>query len=310
MAFKWKRKALMAKSEATYGVDPTPVAGTNAILARNVSLSPLKQEYDDRQMLKTFYGNDGKLVAGSWVEIDFEVEMAGAGAAGGVPGYGPLLKACGMSETNVPATSETFAPISAAEVSCTIYFYMDGRLHKITGAFGNVEVVLMKGRAPYFAFKFLGLYTIPSDTALITPTLTGYQKPLAVTNANTTPLTLFTFSGKFSEVRFSTGNALAYRNLVGSEAIRFTDRKSVGSVKLEDELVATKDWWTIVRAGTTGALAVTHGTVAGNKVSLAAPAIQLTDPSMSEEDGIAMISMSMELLPTAAGNDEWSIVVL
>ena len=104
----------------------------------------------------------------------------------------------------------------------------------------------------------------------------------------------------------STGNQLDYRNLPNSEAVRFGDRNSAGSVQLEDELVATKDWWTIVKNATLGALAITQGTAAGNKVAIAAPNVQLTDPEISEEQNIAMIGMKMGLQPSSAGNDEWS----
>ena len=44
------------------------------------------------------------------VEVTFEVEMAGSGTAGTAPAFGPLLKACGNSETIVTDTSVTYAP--------------------------------------------------------------------------------------------------------------------------------------------------------------------------------------------------------
>jgi len=306
--FKAKRKVILAKNEGTYGVDPTPAGATDAMLVRNFQIRPLQQNYDRRDFAVPYFGNFGQIVAGSFVECSFEIEMAGSGAAGTAPKYGPLLKSCMMSETLSPGVSATYAPISAAETSVAIYFYMDGRLHKVLGAFGNVEAGVVAGRIPVWRFSFIGLYALPTDTALASPTLTSFQKPLAVNNANTTPATLFTFAGKFREVSLATGNVLEYRNLPNSEAVRWTDRSSTGKVTLEDELVATKDWWTIVKNMTLGALAVTHGTVAGNKVQVNAAQVQLTNPEISEENGIAMIGMAMDLQPSSAGNDEFSIV--
>lgn len=310
MPLYWKRKALLAKSEVTYGTDPVPTAGANAILARNVKISPLEQNYDDLNRDLHYVGNMGSIVAGSYVKIDFEVEIAGGGAAGTAPGYGPLLKACAMSETISAATSVTYAPVNpSAETSVTIYWYMGGRMHKATGALGNVSFELSRGRVPLMKYSFLGLYTIPSDTALITPTLTAFQKPLAVNNTNTTPVTLHSYSGKFSELSLATGNEINYRNLIGTESIRLTDRKSTGKVKLEDELVATKDWWTIIKAGTLGTLACTHGTAAGNKVQITGSNVQLTNPSIDQDQNIAMLGLDLHFTPSSAGNDEWAVVI-
>jgi hypothetical protein len=309
MAMKFRRKVILAKNAASYGADAAPTAANDGMLVRNFRMRPLNQEYDDRDYDVPYFGNKGRIVSGAFVEVSFEVEMAGGGAAGTAPKYGPLLQSCGMSETINAGVSVVYAPITTGEKDSTIYFYIDARLHKVLGAFGNVEARLVAGRIPVWAFTFIGLYVAPSDVALPTPTLTAFQKPLAVNNTNTTPATLFTFAGKFREIMLATGNELVYRNLPNSEAVRFVGRRSRGSVRLEDELVATKDWWTIVRNGTLGALAITQGTAAGNKVAIAANQVQLTEPDMDEEQGIAMIRMNMELQPSSAGNDEFSITV-
>src|SRR6185369_11360568 len=109
----------------------------------------------------------------------------------------------------------------------------------------------------------------PVDQAVPTPTLTGFKKPLAVNLANTSTMTLHTFAGKFSDLSIDLGNELRYRNLPNSEAVRFIDRETVGQCVLEDELIGTKDWPTIIKGETLGALAVTHGP-AGNRVTIAA----------------------------------------
>ena len=166
-----------------------------------------------------------------------------------------------------------------------------------------------RGKIPVFQFDFTGLYIIPSDAALAAPTLTMFQKPVAVNNVNTTPVTLHTFAAKFADLSIDVGNVLTYRNLIASESVRFTDRNSIGSVKLEDELVATIDWWTKMRTAALGALSFTHGIVAGNIVVFAAPNVQLDVPTLAAEENISMLSMNLMLTPSAAGNDEWSITV-
>lgn len=308
MALRWKRKIITAKVEGTYGVDSTPTGAADAILARNVSIEPLNMNYDQREFALPWFGGFGKLPSGGFVKLDFEVECSGGGAAGTAPAYGPLLKGCGMGETINAGVSAVYAPV-ATETSMSIYFYLDGRLHKILGSLGTCSLVLAAGKTPIWKFSFVGLFSTPTDTALAAPTLSGYIKPVPVNSTNTTPATLHTFSGKFESITLDVGNVIQTRQLVGSEAVGFSDRKSVGSVVLADELIATKDWWTIAKAGTTGAIAVTHGTVAGNKVALAGTSVQLSNLRLSEKDGISMLSMDTDYIPSAAGNDEFSITV-
>lgn len=306
--FKARRKVVLFKIEGTKGVDAAPAAATDALLVRNFQFNPLQLAYEDRDYAVPYFGNKGKVIAGQWAECSFEIEMAGAGGAvDAVPKWGPVARACGMAQTVNAAVSVVYAPVTTNEVTGSLYFYLDGRLHKILSWMGNLEARAVAGRIPVLAFSGIGLHVAPSDSALVTPTLTGFTKPVAVNAANTTPATLHAFAGKIREISFATGNVLPYRNLPNSESIQFVDRMSRGSVRMEDELVATKDWWTSIKNGTLGALSLQQGQTAGNKVTLAAPNVQLTEPAMDEEDGISMVRMSMELQPSAAGNDEFSI---
>ncbi len=309
-ALNWKRKVILCKSEVTYGLDPVPAAAIDAVLARNVVLTPLVLATDPRATELPYVGNQGQIIAGQSVKLEFEVEQQGAGAAGAKAPYGPLLQACGMSETLTALVSAVYALVHpSAATSVTLYFYMGGRMHSLVGCLGDPTFTWSRGKVPTIKFVFMGLYVPPTDVALPVPTLAPWKAPLAVNNVNTTPVTLHAFAGKFTDLSVTFGNVMNYRNLIGSESIRFTDRKVTGTVKLEDELVATKDWWTIMKNGTTGALALTHGIVAGSKVMVAAPAVQLFSPALASDQDISVLSMNMDLLPTAAGNDEFVLTV-
>jgi hypothetical protein len=309
-ALNWKRKVILAKTEVTYALDPVPVAATDAVLARNVALTPIVLVTDPRTTERPFVGNEGQIIAGQSVKLEFEVEMQGAGAAGTKAPYSPLLQACGMSETLNAAVSAVYALVApSAASSVTLYFYMGGRLHSLVGCLGDATFTWSRGKIPTIKFSFMGLYVPPTDVALPVPTLTAWKPPLAVNNVNSTPFSLHGFAGKFTDLSITFGNVMSYRNLPGSEAIRFTDRKLTGTVKLEDELVATKDWWTIMKAGTTGALVATHGIVAGSICAAAAPAVQLTSPAVAPDENLSVLSMNMDFLATAAGNDEFTFTV-
>lgn len=307
---RWKRKVLAVKAEGSYGTDSVPTAAANAFIARNVQLRPLEMEYEERDVALPYHGHQGEFIAGQYVGLDYEVEAAGGGAAGTAPKYGPVLIAAGCSETINAGVSAVYAPVHvAAAVSISQYLWIDGLLHKIVGALADAALVFQKGRVPFFRFRTMGLFVGPIDQAVPTPTLTGWQKPVSVNVTNTTPMTLHGYAGKFAELTIEFGNVLRYRNLPNSEAVRLLDRKSVGSARLEGELIATKDWYTIMKAGTLGALAVTHGQAAGNKVEVAAANVQLTRPALSVEDELVMKQMGLIFQPSSAGNDEWSIAI-
>lgn len=311
MALLNRKRTILSKIETVYGTDPIPTGAANAILVKNINVTPLSSNLVSRDLIRPYMGNFENLVAAAYGKLDFEVELAGSGTTGTVPAYGQLLRACGMSETVSAGVSVTYAPISAALESVTNYFNIDGTLHKMLGSRGTFSVALSNLGIPMIKFSFQGLYSPVTDAAAPSVTLTAWQLPLAVNNVNTTNLTLQGFAGMvMSDLSVDIANTVIFRSLVGgTEQVLITDRKPAGSITFEATTVAAKDWWTGARAAATGALSITHGTVAGNKVTIAAPKVQITAPTYADKDGVAMIQAGLVLVPSA-GNDELTITVL
>jgi len=304
---KARRAILQAKNESSYGVDPTLTAADNSILARNLRVKTMQQELDERRPARPWFGAAGKAIAKTARVISFDVELAGSGAAGTAPGFGPLLKACGCAETIVGATSAAYTPISTGESSVYLKFFNDGKLYAAPGARGNCIIAAPRGRVPLLQFNFLALYLIPADVAIPAPTLTAFQTPLAVNLANTPTSSLHGTAVKLGGLELDFGNMVFHNNKPQSEAIVLLDRMSRGRIGFEEETVATKDWYTAIRAGTTGALSIVHGTAAGNIVTIGAPNLQLEDVDKAEEDMIAMENVPFNLRPGASGSDEFSL---
>ena len=309
MALLSRKRTILAKTEVTYGVDPTPTGAANAILVRNLSITPLNAENVSRDLVRPYLGASEQLIASKYVGCEFEVEMAGSGTAGTAPAYGPLLLACGFAETIVAVTSVTYAPVSAAFKSATIYYNVDGVLHKITGARGNVELMINASQIPVYKFTFTGLYNAPTDTAAPAVTYTSFQTPLAANSTNTTGFSLFSYSAALESLSLNMGNAVTYRSLVGAEDVLMTDRQVSGSVVFEAPNIAQKDFFSIALASALGALDITHGTTAGNKVQVVSSRVDISNPSYSDSNGIQMLNVPLTLVPSTAGNDEISIVV-
>lgn len=310
MALFFRKKALLAKVETSYGTDPTP-GSSDYVLASNVSITPLEQDYGERDPLLPYFANYGSIPANARVSVEFEVEIAGGGAVDTAPKFGQLLRACGFSQTINTGVSVTYALISASFESVTIYFHLDGVLHKLTGCRGAVSFSFAHGAIPKMKFTFTGIYNAPTDTALPTIATTGWQTPLPVEKGNTT-FSLHSISGILASLSIDPANEIVHRNYVNAtEIVRYTGRKPAGSVQIEAASIATKDWFTAAKNGTTGTLQIVHGTTAGNKFQIDAPKVQVTNPRYEDADGVTMISMDLALRPSAdTGNDELTIKTL
>ena len=307
---KLTRKTLILFAiEVVTGTDAVPTAALNAILARNVTPDPVNSEFASRDVITPYLGNSEQLPAATHSELDFEVELAGSGAVGTAPKWGPLLRACGFAETVVEGASVKYLPISDNLPTATIYYFLDGLFHKLTSARGTVAISMTAKSVPVLQFKFTGLYNDVVDQAMpANVDYSDFQKPVVVNRQNTPTWTFQGASTPLQALSIDLTNTVTYSNLVMQESVDITDRKPTGSATLQLGSVAEKDWWAAVRDAVTGPLTITHGTVGGNIIEIDAPKVQATAPKYSDTDGVAMLGLTLTLVPDA-GNDEISITV-
>lgn len=307
MALLSRKRLILVKTEATYGTDSTP-AGTDALLVRNLDITPLSGDVVSRDLIRPYLGNFDQLISLTSVAINFEVELAGSGTAGTAPKFGAILKACAMSETVVSSTSVTYAPVSSSFSSATIYFNVDGVLHKLTGCRGSMTMSCAVGAIPTLAFNLTGVYNAPTDTAQPAVTYSAQATPLIFREGNTSSFSFFSYSGVLQSVDFNLANDLVYRELVGgTKETLITDRKPAGTVMIEAPTIATKDFFTTALASSTGNLTFLHGTTAGNRVTFTASQVDVLNPTYQDQDSIMMLSVPYVALPTTAGNNEFSL---
>lgn len=304
-----RKRLILLETETTYGTDPTP-DGADAVLVRDLNITPLQSDVVGRDLVRPYLGASEQLLANTRVECTFSVELAGSGTAGTAPRYGKALLACGMSQTIVASTSVTYAPVSSSFGSCTIYYNIDGVLHKVTGARGTFTINGAVGEIPTIDFTFTGIYNTPTDTALPAVTYGNQATPLVFKNGNTTDFQLLSYAGCLQSVSFDVGNSLVYRELVGcTKEVLLTDRAATGSVTLEAVTMATKNYFTAALSdGTLGNLLFQHGQTAGNIIDFASTRVDIGDVSYSDQDGIHMLNIPYTCVPSTSGNDEFSLV--
>ena len=309
MAKSMKKMLLLAAVQAAAGVDAAPVAGINAILCRALAPELISGEQVERNLIRPYKGNSGKLFVGEHRKLTCEVEIAGSGTAGVVPAWGPLLRSCGFAETITVGTDVVYDPVSEGEPVLTLYCFLDGTKFVMVDCKGNVSFELNAKGIPVMKFEFLGTYIPASEVA--TPTGVDYSaftQPKTVGKTNTPTFTFHGLTACTSAFTIAWGADLAWRELINCAGARSADRKPTGNVTMELPKVTTKDWAEAVRDGATGAVSLVHGTAPGNIVEFALPQVQCGIPSLNDDAGIAMLSMPFDINPDQ-GDDEISIIV-
>ena len=308
-----RRQVILAKIESTYGTDSVPAVGTDAMLISDLSINPAQSEYVNRDLIRPYLGASQQLPAAIRSEVSFTVELAGSGAAGTAPKWGPLIRACGFAETVNAGVSVQYDPSSGTVPSLTLYAFRDGVRHVIRGARGTFTIALNNRERPVINFTFTGLYQAPTDVTPGTAVYTGWQTPLVFNNQNSSAFTLQSYSGAvLSSISIDAGNQVEYRSFVGTggESILITNREVTGQITIESATQAEKDYWVNVRDAVTGNFTITHGTTAGNRVVISAPAVQVTEPQYGDAQGISTTQFNARLTPSATtGNDEIRILV-
>lgn len=307
MAKSAKKALLLAKMQATAGTASVPT-GTDAILMRNLTATPLTTEMVERVLIRPYMGNSGQLVTAVYAQVEGEVELAGSGTAGTVPAWGKLLRGCGFAE-DVELAQVTYTPVSADFEMLTLHYYLDGVFHKLTDARGTVSFDLSAKGIPFMRFRFIGAYNDIKDQ--LEPAgidFSAFQTPLGVGRRNTPEWSLGGYTGCLQSLSVDVANALVWQALINCESAEITDRQPTGQILLQLPKVANFNWPEMVRKAALQPLSITHGINAGNIITISAPHAQLTEPSYSEQDGVAMLGMNLNIQP-GQGNDELKIVV-
>lgn len=308
MARRYYRKlAALAKIETTYGTDAVPTGVANAMLMSDVTVTPIEGDRVSRDLLMPYFGDQGFVLAGAYSRIQGSIELAGSGAAGTAPAYGPLLRACGLAELLTASTKAEYKPVSGDQEAASIYMNLDGVNHAILGARGTFTLAIAPKQIPKLQFTLSGMLGPIADTALPTTTLTAFQKPLVVSKANTS-FSLHGLTAVMESFNLDLGNQVEPRMLVNSESIEITDRKVSGTTVIEAVPLSTKDWYAIAKASTIGALSLVHGTAAGNIVEIAAAAVQIGQPAYGNTQGILNTSLPLTFSPVS-GDDEITLRV-
>lgn len=303
---KHNKLAMLHKLETTYGEDAAPTAA-NALLAANVTITPIEGQEVSRDLLLPYMGNQGVVLAGIYARVEFDLEIAGSGTAGEPPKIGSILRVAGMSETITAGQDVTYEIVEDAVESGSLYFISDKVRHVLLGGQANIAPSFAPSSIPRFRVTYLGLLgTITDVAAMPAVTNAGWTTPETVSKANTT-MSLHGWPSVAESLSVDLGNTLTPRFLIGDEKILISNRSSTGTAVVEARSLAEVDWFDRALKRTRGELKLTHGKVPGNIVELTAPAVEVGKPSQGQTDGIVNYSLPLSLC-TVEGLDELKLV--
>ena len=313
MGFLSRQKVLLVKEEATYGTDPVPTVGDNAIDAMGIKTN-YPGEVLERDMERASISPVAPKLGKRYAEVSFSTELKGSGAAGTAPAIGDLLEACGFGEAVSAGVSVTYTPASTGHKSVTFYVYDiqaatgNSRLHKITGARGTFNLITEAGQIARIEWTFQGLYTKPADVA--SPGAASYEstKPPIVESSTFTLNSVATLVAQALNIDIA--NEVSQREDInaaaGIKGFEIIGRKPNGSFNPEAVLLATYDFWGDWVAATERALELVVGSVAGNIITISAPKVTLDTISEGERNGIRTEDIPFKCAMNT-GDDEISI---
>ena len=308
------RTLLTAKIETVEGTDPTPVVTTDVIVTTEPKIEPLFVERE-RKVIRTGFGKSPGIIIGEGVKVSFQTEMLGSGAAGTAPHFGALLRACNLTQTISAGVSVTYAPNSSLlGESVTIYFYKDGKLHKAVGCRGTYKINHKAGEIITIDFEMTGWFVAANwNTSLTFPTgtyPTNMNSPIKFLSAS---VLLETAAYVVENISFDLGNTVQKRasgSAVGGVAGYYiTDRISKISVDPEAGNIGGGDYdpYIVLKESLTNSFSFNCGS-AGNRYAFSTTRLIYDKVEEADRNNVLVYKIDGTLVPTSAGNDEFSIV--
>jgi hypothetical protein len=302
-----KKEAILAKIESPYGTDSSPIAADDAIWASSVELTTDMRELV-RNLLSNSLSKPNSLVAPEPISFNLSVELKSHGSAddgdSGAPiEIDPLLRMAGLGVTYSVGTKIEYIPVSSGFESCTIYLYLDGIIVKVLGCRANLEIVMEGGEIAVCNFAVQGLFSIPVDGAIVSPTI-DTNKPTRVAGAT---FTIGSYTPVAKGLQIDMGNVLSSRfdatNANDVREIAITDRDPRGSFEPEVATEAASSFFANLIGHVEAALTFNWGAT-GDVVKITAPKFQYLQHGWGERENHRIYNTAFKLNENA-GDDEF-----
>lgn len=235
-----KKSVLAAKIETTPGT-------AESLAAANATMNVFnKRIIDQTEFIERMgQGAFGRIVGSHGARIGqatFETDLTPSTTTH--PAWAlAFLPACGLVASTDTYTPRTEAPGSNVK-TLTIGLYTDGLYEQLHGCMGTFSIQFEAGRVPRIQWTFTGVYTKPSDVAILDPTYETTNPIRFVSSA----LAIGSYTPKIQSMSLDIGNQVVLRedsrSTTGFSYAVVTDRRPTLTLNPELDLVATAPYAT------------------------------------------------------------------
>lgn len=306
MALSSKKVLLLLALEISYGT-AVALTGADAVQTKDLAIKPFEGEAIDRALDRPTLGASQRIHVGTYVEVTFKTELVGSGTLGTAPAFGKALRAASWTETVGAGVSVEYQLNSNSTTSATMAFNIDGIQHLVVGARGRSKPMIDANGIPYIEYRFIGIYSNPTAVAAVTPTgWSAFQVPEPISFGNTTAFNFYgvTSGWQLRKLEIDIGNDVQYFEGPGEQLAEANEREVTGSIETLARTVGAFNPFEQAASNATGALLLTHGSTAGKRWHLIAPAVQILKPAYGNDRNRATMTADLVFIPTTAGDDE------
>lgn len=311
---------LLAKEESTYKTDPTPTIADDGIQVEESLHDNMEWGYLEENLREGLagvalgrYGEE--IPVGRYMNIEVTTALKGPGIAyvdaTVAPESDVLLRSCGLAATydeGVGTESVTYALVSSAFESCTIWAYSGSKLYKVNGCRGNARILFTPGQVPRGVFAMRGF--LASITQLALPTIVYPYKAIIPPTVKNAGLSLNSVDpAGFDDFELDLGVRIVDlpngNDADGMAGVYVSDYDPRVKTMIERAAISAFDPWALRAAGTRFAWDCGPiGATQYNKVTVSGPKGRIVNDSGGDSDGIAMTELEIQAQHTDAESED------
>jgi len=295
--------------ESVYGTAEV-LTGANAVQC-DIEITPMEATPKERVYSRPYHGARPVILTEVHRACKLtNVELAGSGDPAVAPAWTAIMRACGWAAVTT-ATETTFTPVTDAVEGATINPSIDGEQFQMLGSKGSVSLMFEIGEFPVLEANFKGGWVDPETLAgAPTPNYNAWKIPQPVNCENTAALVIGGESYPFYSLKIDQNATVEYFCVPGEPGSRLeiNKRDVKSTAKLQAKQISEHDLFALVKSNALVPVSMMHGTVAGSKVGVSGPLVQILNPRASDYKGDLAWEVDMIWTPTGAGDDEIAIV--
>jgi hypothetical protein len=302
-------RSLYAKTEAVYG---TAEVLTNAdfLLVYDLQVSALDNDTLATSFDRGVGGGTKTYAVNRRRTFSFKTQLFGSGAAGTAPKWMQILGWCGMTVPAITAgvkAEQSFTPLTGNYGSATLAGYRGGYRRRGQGARGEIVGISFElNKYPELEVSMSAI--LPNgpleDAVLVAgaPNLAPFRNPLEVSAANTEVL-VGGYEVNLRSFVLKANNSAAYRSGTKNNEVLLARHLATFTAVIDVTDPAAKDFLATLATDAEEELKITHGTVAGEIITLTLPKAQIQAVADGEDGEKALYTLTGQANITNGGDD-------